>query len=347
MPRPALSAGLALLCAAVRLLADREPVLDIYWIDSLGGGSTLLVTPAGESILIDTGNPGGRDSGRIHEVATQVAGLKQIDHLIVTHLHTDHYGGAAELAARLPIRQVHDNGIPDQDPDGRQDPSWPQRIRPYREMKVERRNVVQAGGQLELRQQPNSPAVALRFVAARQKLAVDTNSVANIRDCGDLKLRARDTSDNANSIVSLVQFGNFRFFDGGDLTWNVEATLVCPLDQVGPVDVYQVNHHGLNVSSHPRLLQALAPMVAVFNNGPRKGCHPEVVRDLRSLQPTPAVYQVHRNLAATDANTDPAQIANDGEPGGQWMRLTVSPDAREYTVTVPRTGHRRTFATRR
>ncbi|MFM7102966.1 MAG: MBL fold metallo-hydrolase, partial [Verrucomicrobiota bacterium] len=146
-PRPA---ALLLLLVMARLLADREPTLDIYWIDSLGGGSTLLVTPAGESILIDAGNPGGRDSGRIQEVATRVAGLRQIDHLIVTHLHTDHYGGAAELAALLPIRQVHDNGIPDQDPDGRRDPSWPQRIRPYREMPVAGRNVVQAGGRLDL-----------------------------------------------------------------------------------------------------------------------------------------------------------------------------------------------------
>ncbi|MFM8357893.1 MAG: ComEC/Rec2 family competence protein [Verrucomicrobiota bacterium] len=343
-PRPA---ALLLLLVMARLLADREPTLDIYWIDSLGGGSTLLVTPAGESILIDAGNPGGRDSGRIQEVATRVAGLRQIDHLIVTHLHTDHYGGAAELAALLPIRQVHDNGIPDQDPDGRRDPSWPQRIRPYREMPVAGRNVVQAGGRLDLRQRPGSPPVGLRFVAARQQLALNTNLLANARGCDNLARRAPDTSDNANSIVSLVQFGDFRFFDGGDLTWNVEATLVCPLDQTGPVDVYQVNHHGLEVSNHPRLLQALSPTVAVFNNGPRKGGHPEVVRTLHQLQPRPAIYQVHRNLAAPQANADPAHLANDGEPGGQWMRLTVAPDAREYTVTVPRTGHRQTFPTRK
>ena len=53
-------------------VADRA--LDIYWVDVEGGGATLIVTPAGESILIDSGNPGVRDSGRIHRAATNAAG---------------------------------------------------------------------------------------------------------------------------------------------------------------------------------------------------------------------------------------------------------------------------------
>src|SRR5215207_10497049 len=99
--------------------ADRG--LDIYWIDVEGGGATLIVTPAGESVLIDTGNPFERDPGRIHKVATQVAQLKKIDHLIITHFHTDHFGGAAELSALMPMGQVHDKGIPENDPDNRPD----------------------------------------------------------------------------------------------------------------------------------------------------------------------------------------------------------------------------------
>ncbi|MSU44178.1 MAG: MBL fold metallo-hydrolase, partial [Pedosphaera sp.] len=55
--------------------AQAAPSLDVYWIDSEGGGSTLIVTPAGESVLIDSGNPGGRDAKRIYKVATEVAGL--------------------------------------------------------------------------------------------------------------------------------------------------------------------------------------------------------------------------------------------------------------------------------
>src|SRR5262245_33756142 len=74
-----------------------EKSLDIYWPDVEGGGATLIVTPAGESILIDTGNYGGRDPERINKL-TVLAGLKKIDHMIITHFHDDHYGGAAELS---------------------------------------------------------------------------------------------------------------------------------------------------------------------------------------------------------------------------------------------------------
>src|SRR5690349_16929565 len=88
--------------AAITALSIRagtvDKTLDVYWMDVEGGGGTLIVTPAGESVMIDTGNPGGRDAGRIHHVAAEVAGLKRIDHLVMTHFHTDHFGGAAELA---------------------------------------------------------------------------------------------------------------------------------------------------------------------------------------------------------------------------------------------------------
>lgn len=330
------------------LPGEASGTLDFYWIDSMGGGSTLVVTPAGESVLFDSGNPGGRDSGRILKLAGEVAGLKRIDHLVTTHLHSDHFGGAPEIAAEMPIGTVHDNGIPERDPDGRNDATWPQRIRGYREMKVGRRRVVEAGGEIELKPVREGVAkVTMRFVAARQKMAVRTQAVANVRDCADPNPKPVDTSDNANSIVTMIEMGGFRFFHGGDLTWNTEAALTCPVDQVGVVDVYQVNHHGLDVSSNPRLLKVLAPTVAVFNNGPTKGCHPTVVEALRSLERKPEIYQVHRNQASSGANTVPGQIANEAAAGGNYLVLSVEPDGKGYEVRVPSTGHSRRFESRR
>jgi len=72
-------------------------------------------------VLIDSGNPGLRDAGRIHETASRVAGLTRIDYLIITHFHIDHFGGAAELSQLIPIGAVHDNGVPDHNPDGGDD----------------------------------------------------------------------------------------------------------------------------------------------------------------------------------------------------------------------------------
>src|SRR5689334_9007150 len=87
--------------------------LDIYVVDVEGGNAVLFVTPSGESVLIDTGNAGpgaARDAGRIADAAKD-AGLKQIDHLIITHYHGDHLGGLAELANRIPIREFNDHGM--------------------------------------------------------------------------------------------------------------------------------------------------------------------------------------------------------------------------------------------
>src|SRR5712671_1486512 len=86
--------------------------LDIYFIDVEGGGATLIVTPAGQSLLIDSGFPGDRDAGRIADVALKVAGLTQIDHYITTHWHRDHVGGSTRLAQLIPIKHYYDHGLP-------------------------------------------------------------------------------------------------------------------------------------------------------------------------------------------------------------------------------------------
>ena len=86
--------------------------LDIYVVDVEGGNATLIVSPSRESLLIDTGNDGAaavRDANRIMD-AIKDAGLQQIDHLITTHWHSDHFGGMAELASKIKIREFIDHG---------------------------------------------------------------------------------------------------------------------------------------------------------------------------------------------------------------------------------------------
>ena len=166
---------LALLTALFGFLASADRAaaagksLDIYWIDSEGGGSTLIVTPAGESILIDSGNPGGRDSARMHKVATETAGLQKIDFLVNTHFHIDHFGGAAELAALMPVGTVVDKGIPEVNPDNQpKDTRWPLIIKPYRELKSEGRLTIKAGDTLPLKQ-GDFPKLEMRCLVANQK----------------------------------------------------------------------------------------------------------------------------------------------------------------------------------
>ena len=108
--------------------------------------------------------------------------------------------------------------------------------------------------------------------------------------------------------------------------------MVAP-DRIGPVDVYQVTHHGLDISNNPVLVHTVNPRVAVFNNGPRKGGHPSVMATLRRLPDMQGLFQLHRNLGAEDGeNTAPDHIANDGQKkeAGSTIRLSVEPDAKAY-----------------
>ncbi len=318
--------------------------LDIYWVDVEGGAATLIVTPQGESVLIDSGNPGHRDPSRIVKVATEVAKLRQIDHLITTHYHGDHFGGASTLATLLPIKNVYDNG----EFEGQKEfPS-----KDYLSFKCDKRVVLQPGDKIPLvsSQKGDSRPLSLQCLGTRQKfLEAPPTAADNANVCSDARAKNRDGSDNANSVVLLLKFGNWKFFDGGDLTWNVEEKLVCPKNLVGQVDVYQVTHHGLDASNNPLVIRSLEPTVAIMNNGATKGCMPEVFAALKDQKSVAAIYQMHKNLRADSATINVADefIANrDKECSGEYIHLSVDPTGDSYMVTVPSTQHEKTYKTR-
>lgn len=315
--------------------------LDIYWVDVEGGAATLIVTPGGESVLIDTGNPSIRDPDRIVQVLLRQAGLRQINHLIITHYHGDHYGGAATLSKMIPIKTLYDNGLTDDMPESPPEKS-------YLELKCDQRQVIDPGDAISLKQSHRDNTVDVSLVCLGTRKEFVEQGEANQSLCAQHQPKDRDGSDNARSVVMLLKFGPFEFFDGGDLTWNQEFRLVCPSNPVGIVDVYQVTHHGLDSSNNPVILKSLRPTVAVMNNGATKGCMPEVFTNLKETKSLQAIYQVHKNLRPDGVvnNVADQYIANHDQQKtckGNYIQLSVDPTGKSYTISIPAHGHQRTF----
>jgi beta-lactamase superfamily II metal-dependent hydrolase len=352
MVKKTLSILLVLLVSAPGVLAaPAGKTLDIYFIDVEGGAATLVVTPAGESLLVDTGwkRDDDRDAKRIHDVATRVAGLTRIDHLVTTHWHMDHYGGLGRLAEMMPVGHFYDHGIPASLAEDTA--NFPTLIAAYKAASHGQSTTLHPGDSIALRPASaaggTAPALRLRCLAADGKVIGESDGTPPAPPCGN-ELKPVDTSDNARSVVLLLSYGAFDFFDGGDLTWNVEHRLVCPTNRVGRVDAYQVDHHGLNASNNPVLIEAIQPRVAIMNNGPQKGGHPDTVKTLRAVKGLEAFYQVHRNIDTTPAENAPAaRIANmDAACKGEYIHLSVAPDGQSYTVTVGSQGKPERYACR-
>jgi len=335
-----------LFAAALPALAESPRGLEIWYCDTEGGAATLIVTPAGESVLIDSGNPGKRDAERIHKVARERAKLTAIDHHVITHWHTDHYGGVERLSQLMPIKHYYHHGIPEklaEDPK-----NFAVLIEAFKTAASGRDTVLKPGDTLPLKQAEGAPNLEITCLCSNGDVIADRPGAPENPIAKEHKPQAIEPTDNDRSLGFLLKYGGFRFLDLGDLTWNYEYKLVHPTDKIGPIDVYQSTHHGLTISNNTVLIKTVQPRVAIFNNGPKKGGHPQVVGTLRRLPETPAIYQMHRNVTASAGeNTDPEFIANsDEECKAEPISVVVAPDAKSYTVNVYSTNHSRTYQTR-
>ncbi len=352
---------------------QKDGRLDIYFIDVEGGACTLIVTPAGESLMIDSGYPdnNGRDLNRILKVAKDVAGLSHIDNAAVTHWHRDHYGNHAALASKIKINNFWDRGIPDA---LQEDGQFVDRIADYRSASQNQSKAVKPGDMLPLKSAGGGAAstywarayeryqklggkalpgtsgtpLSVKIVTASREVIPNTgapNPYAKLHEPKPV-----DKSDNAASVSFLLKFGQFTFLCCGDLTWNIEAKLVTPNNPIGVVDMFMVTHHGLPSSNNPALVRAIDPRVVVMCNGPTKGGHPDVINTLRQVGSLQALYQLHRNIKLKPEEQTSAEfIANQQETAdcqGVLVKASVAPDGNSYTVQIGVDGQQRTYQTR-
>jgi beta-lactamase superfamily II metal-dependent hydrolase len=318
--------------------AEASKPLQFYFVDVEGGQATLVVSPSGESLLIDTGWPGyeGRDADRILAAAHQ-AGLKQIDYVLITHYHRDHVGGVPQLTDGIKVGTFVDHGpnLEDSQVTRADYAAYEKAIAGHAHV------LVKPGWGLPIK------GIQVRVISAAGEHITEPLPAAGQANsfCAGEPAASVDDTENARSVGVMITFGQFRFLDLGDLTKKKELEIACPNNLLGRVDLFLVTHHGADLSNPKALVWALHPQVAIIDNGARKGASRaawQIVHDSPGLQD---LWQLHYAEESDKAhNTDPERIANVKENcEGKFLKATAEKDG-SFTVINGRTGAEKKYS---
>src|SRR5947207_1833125 len=319
-------------------LAKTHRPLYIYFIDVEGGQATLLVSPSGQSMLVDTGWPGfdNRDADRI-AAAAKLAGINQIDYVVITHYHRDHIGGVPQLADKMKVGTFVDHGP------NREDSNETRDLAAAYDKVLPRAKhlVVKPGDQIPVKGLNVQVLTADgEHIRAPLKGAGQPNPL-----CATEPEAPVDNTENARSLGTLITYGKFRFIDLGDLTKRKEKDLVCPNNLIGTVDLYLTSHHGLDQSNAKVIVDALHPRVAIMNNGAHKGGKPEAWKTVHDSPGLQDLWQVHyAEDAGKDSNVSDDFIANLNGTEGAYLKVSAQPDG-SFTVWNSRNQYSKNYKT--
>jgi beta-lactamase superfamily II metal-dependent hydrolase len=349
------SAGLAVLLAVgmaawaqsgVTKSAAAKNELQVYFVDVEGGQSTLFVAPDGENLLVDTGSPdprnptAPRDAERIAAMC-KLAGVTKIDNLLVTHYHSDHVGGLPQLAALVPVARFIDHGPNRETADVQGGASTIAGYGAYQKVLADSHAehlTVKPGDVLPIK------ALHVEVVSGDGEVIpkpLAAGGEANAA-CAASPLKDAENTENDRSLGMVITFGKTRILDLGDLTWNKERGLMCPVNKIGKFDVYIVSHHGLINSGSPALVDAIAPRIAIEDNGPRKGGAPATFTTIEGSSRLKDLWQLHTAEVPDAKNVADSRIANlpatpSSPDAGNYLKLAVRMDG-TLAVTNGRTG---------
>ena len=307
--------------------------LTVYFVDVEGGQATLFVTPEKQSLLIDTGWSGHdyRDADRIAAVAHK-AGLTKIDYVLITHYHVDHVGGVPQLVARIPVGTFIDHG-PNRELTKQVSGDYSEFVNTLATNPV-KEIVAKPGETLPIR------GLDVHVISGDGNLIDKPLPGAGAANafCKESETRPTDTTENSRSLGVEITFGKLKILDLGDLTWDKEMELMCPVNKLGSVGVLIVSHHGWYQSSSPALVKAVHARVAIMNNGADKGGSIPTFKTLSGAPGLDQLWQIHYSNEAKGLNQPEKFIANpQGPDAGNYLELTAEKNG-SFSVLNSRTG---------
>jgi competence protein ComEC len=267
----------------------------------------------------------------------KLGGVTKIDNLVLTHYHSDHVGGLPQLVGMIPVGRFIDHGVNRETADAQGGASTIAGFDAYQKVLAEGRAehmVAKPGDVLPVKGMKVEVVSGDGEVIAKPLAAGGEQNAA----CAASPVKEVENTENDRSLGMVITFGRTRILDMGDLTWAKERGLMCPVNKIGKFDVYVVSHHGLDRSGSPALLDAIAPRVAIMDNGGHKGGAPSTYVTIAGSPRLQDLWQLHTAEAPDSKNVTDSHIANlPGPDAGNYLKLTVRMDG-SLAVTNSRTG---------
>jgi beta-lactamase superfamily II metal-dependent hydrolase len=286
----------------------RPGTLEIHHLDIGEGDSTLIVSPAGRSLLVDAGEPiGNYGAGAPKEAAAilEVLGCMAVDYVLITHFHSDHIGlvGQDGLWALvntfgLKVGTMLHRDYPDYLGQTSTTMSgWRTYLAGAGKEALHPALAVSGTSQVDL-----GPGITFRIIALDGDGQLDE---------GTFSSAANPPNENDYSVASVMKFGLFDYYIGGDLTGqtaiedgysyhDIETTVA---RAVGDVDVMRANHHGSSHSTNPTWVAQLDPEVSIASEGAANTFGFPAQATVDRLLATGDLYLTERGAATINTRT--------------------------------------------